>query len=425
MKKLFMLLFGCFSIALASADVIFFHPESSVPAPGMPYEAEIDKNIYRHIRVKVFPHTLLNDGTHGVPDNAQTVSLVGKNLSMLGHSVQRLNITTRGNRLLVTAENGVNFQLERGFIKSPSPIQVVRKNNSDKTHSYLGFLEVFLKEGKIHLVNHVDIETYLKGVVPKEVISTWPLEALKAQAVAARSYAYYHLLTAKGKDYDVDDTIRFQVYAGYSIQTPATNLAIDQTQHQVLKHRGKVIAAFFHAYSGGRTDDAGNIFPNPVAFCLGKEEIFSREELKQELPPRAHWIVEWTTKWQTKAEMLAKFQSKHTQFRNFTTDTNYQVEEEEFNEFFDTVKTLRFNQGPLEARMHFVSVRSTLGWSVLPSYHYRVLTNGQDEIAFTGSGWGHHVGMSQWGAFIMAKNYGKSYAEILHHYYSNVELGPL
>jgi stage II sporulation protein D len=121
---------------------------------------------------------------------------------------------------------------------------------------YRGQITVDVVDGKLRAVNVVGLEQYLYGVVPSEMPSSWATEALKAQAVAARSYA---MATRQiGAPYDVFDDTRSQMYLGLSHEDPATNAAVDATKGQVLYYAGKVATTFFSSTSGGETESAAN-----------------------------------------------------------------------------------------------------------------------------------------------------------------------
>ncbi len=114
-----------------------------------------------------------------------------------------------------------------------------------------------MAHGKLQVVNRVGIEAYVRGVVPAEVPSTWPPEALKAQAVAARSYALSILTTVvKASNYDVFGDGRDQVYGGVTAETPATTAAVNATAHQVVLYGGTIATTYFSSSSGGRTVSA-------------------------------------------------------------------------------------------------------------------------------------------------------------------------
>jgi stage II sporulation protein D len=119
--------------------------------------------------------------------------------------------------------------------------------------AYRGSLIVVPRgSGGLHAINAVALEAYLRGVVPNEMPADWPGDALRAQAVAARSYA---LATADGGLWDQYDDTRSQVYGGISSETPATNQAVAATAGRVVKHEGKVATTFFFSSSGGRTEN--------------------------------------------------------------------------------------------------------------------------------------------------------------------------
>lgn len=126
---------------------------------------------------------------------------------------------------------------------------------------YRGELRVARAGGRLSLVNAVDLDDYLKGVVPREMPAAWADDsytAVAAQAVAARSYALSTM--SPTATYDVFDDDRSQVYGGVSAEDPRTTRAVVQTRGTVLKYRGAVITAFFFSTSGGRTESAANIF---------------------------------------------------------------------------------------------------------------------------------------------------------------------
>ena len=122
---------------------------------------------------------------------------------------------------------------------------------------YRGQIQVNVGSNRLQVVNNVGLEPYLYGVVPREVPFTWPAEALKAQAVVARSYA---LAVRKSGNYDVYADTRSQVYGGMQAEKPATNEAVDTTAGQVLLYEGKVATTFFFSTSGGRTANVADVW---------------------------------------------------------------------------------------------------------------------------------------------------------------------
>jgi stage II sporulation protein D len=136
---------------------------------------------------------------------------------------------------------------------------------------YRGTLEVDVVGGRLHVVNAVPLEQYLFGVVPREVPSRWPEEALKAQAVAARSYA---LAVRRSGSFDLYADVRSQVYGGMDAEQAATNTAVLATAGEVLLHGGRVATAFFFSTSGGRTANVADVWPGstPVPYLVSVED---------------------------------------------------------------------------------------------------------------------------------------------------------
>jgi stage II sporulation protein D len=138
---------------------------------------------------------------------------------------------------------------------------------------YRGQIEVSVAAGKLNAVNVVGLEQYLYGVVPKEMPSAWPDEALKAQAVAARSYALNRRVGGKGFDLYAD--VRSQVYGGIDGEHPRATAAIEATAGEVLLWEGKPIDALFHSTSGGATLDVAEVFGKPVPYLVGVDDPWS------------------------------------------------------------------------------------------------------------------------------------------------------
>jgi stage II sporulation protein D len=137
------------------------------------------------------------------------------------------------------------------FVPGASPLWLA--------HPWRGDLIVAATGKTLSVVNSVPIEAYVRGVVSNEMPRDWPLEAVKAQAVAARSYALSH---RHGADFDVFSDTRDQVYGGVATETPVGDQAVAETRRQVLFYDGKVATTFFFSSSGGRTASAGDVFPN-------------------------------------------------------------------------------------------------------------------------------------------------------------------
>jgi stage II sporulation protein D len=135
---------------------------------------------------------------------------------------------------------------------------------------YRGSLRILkLAGGKVRVVNVVDVDMYLRGVVPSEMPKDWAPEALKAQAVAARSYALSHLRSGSG-GFDLYPDTRDQVYLGIPHEAPSTNAAVNATAGQVVLYKGKVASTYFFSSSGGRTASVQDLYPDspPIPYLV-------------------------------------------------------------------------------------------------------------------------------------------------------------
>ena len=141
------------------------------------------------------------------------------------------------------------------FLAGREPLEVNKR-------AYRGEVRVNVDKGKLRAINSLGLEAYLYGVVPAEMPHRWPAEALKAQAVAARSYA---LATKRSGDFDVYSDVRSQVYRGISEEEEPTNEAIDATAGQVLTYGGKIARTYFFSSSGGRTATVTDVWPSSGA----------------------------------------------------------------------------------------------------------------------------------------------------------------
>ena len=151
------------------------------------------------------------------------------------------------------------------FLPGTEPLELDRP--------YRGQIEVAVTGQKLSAINVVGLEQYLQGVVPQEMPSAWPDEALKAQAVAARSYALSHRLS--GMTFDLYADVRSQVYGGIAGENDRTTAAVQATKGEVLLWEGKPIDALFHSTSGGKTLAALEVFGKPVPYLVSVDDPHS------------------------------------------------------------------------------------------------------------------------------------------------------
>ena len=341
---------------------------------------------------------------------------------------------------------------------------------------YRGFLEFRrypeLGAGYLTCINEVDVEGYLYGVVPKEMEAYSPLEALKAQAVAARTYAYRHLDSPKypysSIGANLSDATDCQVYYGYAqvnkitgslimVEQPATNRAVDGTRYKTLKYNGSYVYAFYSSSSGGYTEDPRNVWgggygylqANPDRYELTSSSRYFWERTFTSLDLRNIVLAETNNAKDigpvTRVEIIQRADSgRPTQIMLTGTGGTHIFYNSQCRTAFSLNGQLYdiLNAGPLKNTL-VLNGYDNIVRSVDPSVLYAV--NGQgitvriskksvingadlfrtfenvsyesDSFTFIGRGWGHGVGMSQEGAKGMAQA-GYTYRDILSFYYA-------
>ena len=260
---------------------------------------------------------------------------------------------------------------------------------------YRGTVHVVPDNNQLLAINHVDLEQYLYSVLGAEMSPTFPEEALKAQAVAARTYALYRSQSAKKKLFDVDATQSSQVYRGLSSEANTTQAAVNATLGQVMTYQGKPILAVFHSASGGHTENVEDIWTDRVPYLRGVPDY----DLGT---PGYEWskVVSFSD--------LGK-SLKIANVRSVAIDKTTQ---------FGSVLSLKVT-GDTEQSIAGKNVRTALK---LRSLRFTV-TPTPTGFIFNGRGFGHGLGMSQWGAYNLAGR-GTKYSNILSHYYQGVEMSP-
>jgi len=137
---------------------------------------------------------------------------------------------------------------------------------SVKNKWYRGIIKIQNRNGKLTAINDIGLEDYIKGVVPSEMPSGWNMEALKAQAIAARSYAMSNLGKHGSKGFDLIDTTADQVYGGASAERESTNQAVNDTKGIVITYDSKIICAYYSASAGGQSVNAADAWGNNLPY---------------------------------------------------------------------------------------------------------------------------------------------------------------
>ncbi|WP_457570660.1 SpoIID/LytB domain-containing protein [Desulfovulcanus sp.] len=268
---------------------------------------------------------------------------------------------------------------------------------------YHGQLILQVRRGKILFINYLPLESYLLGVVPKEMSPSWHIQALKAQAVAARSYAYFLILRSEDKEYDVAATTASQVYGGAGVGNTKTRRAVEETRGEILTFNGQPVLTYFHAHSGGMLEDAGLVWSTRLPYYK-----VTQDEVSQNFKPYF-----WETR--ISEDEIISALNKHgfqiQRIKNLVTD-KYSSSGRIVEVLMDTGSDILCVKSN--------SLRIWIGASRIKSTLCRIEKRGDDYL-FSGKGYGHGVGMSQWGAQGLA-NQGQNYRQILNHYYPGTEV---
>ena len=338
---------------------------------------------------------------------------------------------------------------------------------------YAGKLNIFIRDNDILVVNVLGIEKYLGSVVGSEMPAKWPLEALKAQAIASRTYA----LKQKGNPlYDIDSTNKNQVYIGLEAGTYKTKRAVKSTRSLVLTYKNKLINALFHSSSAGMTENSQDVWKNKYPYLSSVKDFdknnpklrwnkkFSNSQLKKLFPRiggiKKIEILNVTSTGRVKnvkiygdfgtdqisgVDIRKRMNLKSTLVRFKFIEDNETKSSDEIPELLST------NSSGNESLTHIVRVGDTLiviadqydvsveeivalnkiknssiiniGQRLLVPINSLNSSSSEKILVVSGYGSGHGVGMSQWGAKYMA-NKGQKANAILKHFYKGVEIKP-
>lgn len=271
---------------------------------------------------------------------------------------------------------------------------------------YRGALELRHKSGGLTAVNIVPVDDYLRSVVPEEMPTDWPAEALKAQSVAARSFSLASRGRHASEGYDLCTTTHCQLYTGTAAEKTASTAAVRATRGEVLTYGGRPIEALFHTDSGGMTESSENVWGSHVPYLravrdaqtktLPWTKTITRADLERKLAAKGHHIG--------KVRSIALSPLAIGRAAKDRTASG-------------RVKTMTVKGTKGAATLSGTTWRSLLG---LKSTLFDAKLT-KDAVTFTGYGSGHGLGISQWGAKRLAES-SKSYAAILSHYYTGVTL---
>ena len=331
--------------------------------------------------------------------------------------------------------------------------------------------------GNFVVVNYVSVEDYVKGVLPYEMSASWPKEALKAQAVCARSYAMKNINKHNsGYGFDVCSTASCQVYRGLNSANSNSDAAVNETAGQYLFYNGELCETYFHSSDGGATENSENVWTAAYGYLRGVKDPY--EATVAGSISNYYWSVTYTgsqlttmlkNKGYSCTTIVDCYVSQYTNVGNVYTMTFVDANGKTINfsknsvTSFTGIRSQRFtilggsksgtvptakdiyvnsSSGVISGGLNGLYAEGSSGTATIPTGDvYAITDSGVEKVqtqtsgtaatgkmppkgsfTFTGTGWGHNVGMSQWGAYSMAKYHNKTYKDILSFYYTGTQI---
>ena len=401
-------------------------------------------------------------------------------ISSLGFSGAEVNAgTSKTIAITKTGTNTILFEFDMGS----TPLGVMPKSSNNKKPEtwfkgfrYNGGFQYARRDGVyITVVNMVDIEDYTQGILPNEMSNTWPLEALKAQACCARSYALSTLNRHNSNGFDLCVTEHCQVYRGRNSTNERTDQAVEETKGMYITYEGKLCQTFYASSNGGASESVENVWNDPIPYLRGVVDPYEAD-----IAPNVsnyRWTIKYTPSQITErlrsrgyscSTITSIVVTKYTPTGNVltVTITDSNGKKMTFSKRSELITALgvptqRFNIGgasggessifannpaqQLNPGAQYYAIDSD-GATVAIGGDSMYAISGSGSVAvvegekgtgsggsatglvdgvFTinGTGRGHLVGMSQWGAYSMAKYHDKNYVEIIKFYFTGVDVG--
>jgi len=371
-------------------------------------------NNFKKVTVILFILTKMNLllGTDNDFNKIRILIDVPKQFSLTMNGKYDLINSITGERIVTLENKSANFILENGKIKIDNQglfsgnIEIKNLSNGivkfDK-YNYAGDFVVVAATNKLLLINKLQVEIYLEGVLPNEISPSWNIEAIKAQAVAARTFAYYYKQKNTNLPYDLKSDTLSQVYTGLTGINEIFSEAIDSTQNQVIIFNNKIIAAYFHSACGGHTEDAEKVWERRVPYLKGVPCNYCKAA------PYYKWEAEFTEN-----EIIEKFESAGIHFTDIAAILPERVSSS------GRWSSIKIIGKPKSIVINGNRFRLILGEEKLRSTKFKI-RHLRKKWTIYGEGWGHGVGMCQWGARGMADK-GYKYYQILRYYFRGTKI---
>lgn len=326
-----------------------------------------------------------------------------------------------GERLTVAvSDGGLRISRRGGKSSTASGLRIegagaIALRAQGKAHTYRGRIRIDAVRGSLRLINDVALEDYVRGVVANEMKSDWPTEALKAQAVMARTLAVARRSSHRSEGFDVCDTTHCQVYRGVSSETGATDGAVAATRGQILTCRGEAIQALYCSTCGGVTASSfgEDAVPGAAYLTVHKDVLDGATACKAS--PHYRWSSAIGVPEMTRALASDKRTDPRSEVRKVAVT---------LRDGSGRASAVRIEGAgrdiEVDGYLFWNVVCRKCGWATLKSACFEVERRGR-EFRFRGSGLGHGIGLCQWGAKKRAES-GWDYRRILGFYYPGTSI---
>jgi stage II sporulation protein D len=317
--------------------------------------------------------------------SSDAVVFQGNDVSVMatGGALKINGISTRTNRIRITAKQPLNFDKRR----YRDVLEVIASGDSGN---------------QVKVIHPLSLEKYLIGIVASEAPRSFHSQALKAQAIAARTYALSQMLARENSDFHVKATVLDQVYAGLDNQHVEAEQAVKNTEGQVITFGAKPIIAYFHSQCGGHTEDIADVWGSKKSFLVGSNCPCEQKK-------KSDWLYRASRK-EVSGLLYPLLGQSLTGLSVVSRSHNGRVK-----------MLLLKGQGGKKMTISGEKLRATIGYFKIKSTLISDIEFGAHNVVIKGRGFGHGVGMCQWGANALATA-GHDAEEIIRNYFKGTEI---
>lgn len=306
------------------------------------------------------------------------------------------------------------------FLPEKTPSTFTLNNNS-----YEGQLNITAADSNsLYLINHIDLESYLKGVVPAEIFTDNDtlIDAVKAQAICARSYSVKRMEKNKNKSFHIFSDVRDQVYKGAGIRTVLGDFSVDETRGSILVHGKQIADTYYHASCGGMLESVENVWSGQSKPYLSAAQDVIGKQFADIESPYFRWTQQRTPE---QLDSLYNFNFNISHLNDTVQDTMDIPFTIHVSERYKSgrIKKMSVQYGINRQELSGYQIRKFFGWppgKLLPSTLLKFSTN-DSALVIQGAGNGHGVGLCQYGAMYKAQK-GLQYYHILQSYFPGTTL---